>query len=256
MDLNQFVNEPLLSLIFSISETIFGILSQSSPPACLQFDELLARNINAHLSNFSQSGTFKFQSLLMKMFFSFNDDDMQLSEKVLMKDMHKDYCKFMNSLMDPVYEVLFKERLPRVLPDMKSMLKSSPKRRVKDWFLSEDNIVIRVYGFTRQPYVLPAFLTFRMFALELIRQRLTAKNEHFIGFRKHANIKFPWEVGPFTVKIKLALSRVESLLRDKGFTIKVVIDYDPHHIISNRIQANNSKPFEHVKVEGLVERAN
>ena len=38
--------------------------------------------------------------------------------------------------------------------------------------------------------------------------------------------------------------------------MEVAIDYDPHHIISNRRKANKSNPFEHVKVAGLVERAN
>ena len=62
MDLNQFVTEPLLSLIFtlSIGLTTYGIPSQSSPPECLQFDEFLAININARLSNFGQDGTFRF----------------------------------------------------------------------------------------------------------------------------------------------------------------------------------------------------
>ena len=58
----------------------------------------------------------------MKMFLSFNDDDLQLLEMVMTKDMHRDYCNFMNSLMAPVYEVLFQERLPRILPEMNSML--------------------------------------------------------------------------------------------------------------------------------------
>ena len=81
MDLNQFILEPLLSLIFTLSssQATSGILSQSSPLAFLQFYEFLARSINAMLSNFRKSGTFRFQSLLMKMVLSFNDDDLQLS---------------------------------------------------------------------------------------------------------------------------------------------------------------------------------
>ena len=77
MDSNQFVTEPLLSLIFtpSTEKAMSGIPSKYSPPACLQFDEFLARSINAQLSNFRQSRTFKFQPLLMKILLSFNDDD-------------------------------------------------------------------------------------------------------------------------------------------------------------------------------------
>ena len=109
---------------------------------------------------------------------------------------------------------------------------------------------------THQPYFLPTFLTLRVFALELIRKRLTAENENFISFRKHEDIKFPWVVVPFTMKNKLALKKVEGLLREKGFTMEAVIDYEPHHIMSNRRQGNKRKPFEHIEVEGLVERAN
>ena len=85
-----------------------------------------------------------------------------------------------------------------------------------------------------------------MFALELIRKRLTIENEHFISFRKHAAIKFPWAVVPFTIEKKLALPKVESFLREKGFVMDVAIDYDPHHFVSNRRQKNKRKPFEHV----------
>ena len=68
----------------------------------------------------------------MKMFLSLNDDDLQLPKMVLTKDMHRDYCKFMNALMDSIDEVLFQERLLRVLPKRKSMMQPSPDIRVED----------------------------------------------------------------------------------------------------------------------------
>ena len=67
-----------------------------------------------------------------------------------------------------VYEVLFQRRLPRVLLEMKKLLQLSGERRVGYWFLSKDNIVIRVDGFTHQLYFLLVFLTLRVFALERI----------------------------------------------------------------------------------------
>ena len=69
----------------------------------------------------------------------------------------------------------------------------------------EEVTVIRVYVFTHEPYILPAFLTPMIFALELIRQKLIIENEHFINFRKASEIKFPWVVGPFIIKRKVAL---------------------------------------------------
>ena len=67
---------------------------------------------------------------------------------------------------------------------MKESLQLSPERRLGDWFLSEHNIVIMVYGFANQPYVLPTLLTMRVFALEFIRQRIMVEDEHFPSFKK------------------------------------------------------------------------
>ena len=72
----------------------------------------------------------------MRMLLSFNVDNLQLPEIVITEDMHKDYCKFMNVLMDLVYKVVFQKRLPGVLPEMNSLLQPSPERRVGNWFLS------------------------------------------------------------------------------------------------------------------------
>ena len=116
------------------------------------------------------------------MFLTFNGDNLQLPEMVITYEMSKDYCKFMNFLMELVYNVLFQEKLSRVLPEMKELLQLSHERRVGDWFLSKHNILIRVYGFSHQPHVLPAFLTVRVFALELNRKRLIVEDEHFLSY--------------------------------------------------------------------------
>ena len=69
------------------------------------------------------------------MFLTFNEDNLQLLEMVITKEMRKYYCKFMNFLMELVYNVFFQEKLPRVLPEMKELLPLSPEKRVGDWFL-------------------------------------------------------------------------------------------------------------------------
>ena len=72
--------------------------------------------------------------------------------------------------------------------------------------------ILRVYGFTREPYRLLAFLTPRIFTLEFMRQRLYAEEEHFGAFKKSSNVKFPLKVGPFIFKNKSALLVIEKLL--------------------------------------------
>ena len=71
--------------------------------------------------------------------------------------------------------MLFDEVLPRVLEEMKSMMQSSPEDRIGDWFLYKDFTVLRIYGFTGEPYRLPSFLTPRILALEYMRWRLHAE---------------------------------------------------------------------------------
>ena len=87
--------------------------------------------------------------------------------------------EFVNSIMSKIYKLLFDEVLPRVFEEMKIMMQSSPEDRIGYWFLYKKFIVLRVYGFTREPYRLPAFLTPRIFALEYMRQILHAEEEHF-----------------------------------------------------------------------------
>ena len=83
--------------------------------------------------------------------------------------------EFVNSIMSEMYKLLFDEILPRVLEEMKVMMQSSPEDRIGDWFLYKDFTVLRVYGFTGEPYRLPTLLTPRIFALEFMRQRLYAE---------------------------------------------------------------------------------
>ena len=89
-----------------------------------------------------------------------------------------------------------------------------------------------MYGFTGEPYRLPIFLTPRIFALEFMRQRLYAEEEHFEAFKKYSNVKFPLKVGPFIFKNKSALLVIEKLLEVMDFQKEKKVNYDPHHIIS------------------------
>ena len=137
-----------------------------------------------------------------------------------------------------MYKLLFDEVLPRVLEEMKSMMQSSPEDRIGDWFLYKDFTVLRVYGFKGEPYRLPAFLTPRICALEYMRQRLLAEEEHFGAFKKSSNIKFPLKVGSFIFKNKGALVFVEKLLENMYFQREQRVNYDPYHIISLRNYGN------------------
>ena len=99
--------------------------------------------------------------------------------------------------MVEIYKFLFDDVLPRMLEDTRLMLQSSLEEQIGYWFLYKEFTVLRVYGFTGEPYRLLDFLTPRIFTLEFMRQRLCAEVEHFGAFKKSSNVKFPLKVGPF-----------------------------------------------------------
>ena len=102
------------------------------------------------------------------MFIAYNGDDLQVPELAITADMATDYCKFMNQLMTEIYELFFQERIPRVFHEMRQMLQLSNSKKIGDWFLTEFGTTIRLYGFVHPPYILPAFLTPKVFSLKLI----------------------------------------------------------------------------------------
>jgi hypothetical protein len=53
---------------------------------------------------------------------------------------------------------------------MRHILQLSKDARTRDWYLVEDHTIIRVYGFEKEPFKLPIFLTPRILALEYVRK--------------------------------------------------------------------------------------
>ena len=125
--------------------------------------------------------------------------------------------EFINAIMAEIYKLLFDDVFPMVLEDMRLMLQSSSEDKKWDWFLYKEFTIVRVYGFTGEPYRLPAFFTPRIFALEFMRQRLCAEEEHFGALKKSSNVKFPLKIGSFIFKNKSALLVIEKLLEAMDF---------------------------------------
>ena len=94
-----------------------------------------------------------------------NVSELQFLYTMFSPDLPKqiDMFEFVNTIMDEIYKMLFNDVLPRVLEDMRIMLQSSSEDKTGDWFLHKEFTVLRVYGFTGEPYRLPAFLMPRYF---------------------------------------------------------------------------------------------
>jgi hypothetical protein len=98
---------------------------------------------------------------------------------------------------------------PRMFPEFKRMIQLRKDTILGDWYLDEDQTVIRLYVFEEEPYKSLAFLTPMIFSLEYIRQRLHYDHLHFSHHRQAITFKFPQEVGPFFVKLRTSLVVIE-----------------------------------------------
>ena len=99
-------------------------------------------------------------------------ENVNLSEK----NASMPFFNFSNKIMAFVYKLIFGTTLPRMTEEMKICMQNS-NEPVGDWFLYKEHTVLRIYGFTEEPYKLLTFLTKRIFVLELLRQRLHVESE-------------------------------------------------------------------------------
>jgi hypothetical protein len=104
--------------------------------------------------------------------------------------------------MSKVYSLIFNISLPEVLDDMRIYLQPNPENRVGDWVFFTHSTVIWVYGCHESPYLLPIFLTPRVFDLEFIRKRIILETDHFLKLHKASNLKFPFIIRLFTVNTR------------------------------------------------------
>ena len=74
----------------------------------------------------------------------------------------KYFVHFANKIMTRIYTLIFDQELPRVTKMMRSHLQIGSEV-TGDWFLYAKYTKIRLYGFIGYPFLLPAFLTDRIF---------------------------------------------------------------------------------------------
>ena len=76
LDTYKYILDFLMSPLFGVSMTQSE--SQYLPTPCLKFDKFLAEIIHSRLVNFHNTRHFRFQSYLIRMFFFFNEENLQL----------------------------------------------------------------------------------------------------------------------------------------------------------------------------------
>ena len=77
---------------------------------------------------------------------------------------------------------------PKVFLKCNKLLQLSHDKRVGDWYIFENYIENKVYGFELQPFLLPTFLNPRIFTFEFIRQRLDSDDIHFVSRKYTFNL--------------------------------------------------------------------
>ena len=80
-------------------------------------------------------------------------DNVNLSER----NSSMTFINFTDKIMASIYKLIFGTTLPRITEEMKAYLQNS-NEPVGDWY-----IVLRVYGFEEEPYILSVFLQKEIF---------------------------------------------------------------------------------------------
>ena len=125
-----------------------------------------------------------------------------------------------------------------------------------DWFLYAENTKIRLYGFTSYPFLLPAFLTNTVFALEFDRQRVHIEKAHFLNNKKGCNISFHYTIGPFVIKSSQIVQILIEILESMKLQRTNKINYHPRGVMAARKKVVGIQAFKHQEIAGMAERAN
>jgi hypothetical protein len=207
LDNEKYVLEVMLGflLAFFQSDSIHSIY--------ISFDKFIADNIHKHLVNFQSLRHFRYYTYLLKSFLEKNKREFLEEEFISIECNRITFLIFINKVMSRVYNLMFNTILPIVVNDMRSYLQPNPKTTMGDWVLFMHSTIIWVYGCHESPYLLPIFLTPKVFSLEFNRHRIISEIEHFLKLHKGSNIKFTFIIGPFIVKTISCLSQVQEKLK-------------------------------------------
>ena len=215
----------------------------------LRFDEYFAKEICFQLSNFSKIYHFRYQAYLYALIIHAKRGALSITDPETFKKWPPSfpfyhtwsYAKFIDLVILNLFRV-FNPDISRISNDLREIL--SPDF-IGDWFLAKNFSLVRVFGFTGSPYVLPIFLTSSVFSLEVMRQRISIDIENFTAWslKRSSWIKYPLTVGNFILKKEAALPIIEQVLKQVNFPQVSPVNYDPKEIISQRRQEYGKAPF-------------
>lgn len=113
------------------------------------------------------------------------------------KEQNRGLSLYVKKYMSAMYTLIHDTPLPRVILEMRHILQLNKDARTGDWYMAEDHTIITVYGFEKEPFKLPSFLTPRILVLEYVRHRMMVDHFLFAQHRKTITFPLPHDVGPF-----------------------------------------------------------
>lgn len=147
------------------------------------------------------------------------------------------FSNFVNKFISEFYTLIYEENIPRITSELQECLHPSAQIDIGVWFVYKDYTILIIYGAELKPYRLPTFLTPRIFALKVLRQRFNSDYVHFSSNNQATSFKFPIPVGPFTVKSKVTVKLIDEMLVCFNFEEYMACQYDPCQIISNKVKS-------------------
>jgi hypothetical protein len=208
------------------------------------------------LVNFESLIHFRYYVHLLRMFLETNKTKFPETPFISNECKRITMLIFVNKIMSKVDSLIFNTFMPRVLEEMKIYLQPNPENIVGYWVLFMHSTMIWVYGYQEGPYLLPIFLTPKVFSLEFIMKRIILETKHFLKMHKASKLKFPFIIGPFVVNTRSCLPQIQAKLNKFGFTQLQERKYDLHQVISKRILMRKKGPYKHEHVEGVDKLAN
>lgn len=163
---------------------------------------------------------------------------------------------FVFKIISKAHLVLFDSLSPRISIELKTHLQLSLDTRIGYWYLFENHTILRVYGFEEEPFLLPAFLTPNIYALEYIKKRFASDHEHFAKYHKTITFKLPYTIGPFSAKNRKARDITDDLLKNMKFQKGKKMHYDPYHVILEKREKIRISIYEHQADPELEKVAN
>ena len=110
-----------------------------------------------------------------------NQQSIILWTTLVMKEQNEySYKQFIELFLHPSLSLLTNITEPRINEEIRKVLKRLGQARTRDWYLYQNYIELRIYGYELPPYKLPKFLPMRIFALEYIKQMLNVDEVHVV----------------------------------------------------------------------------